>query len=250
MNFMLTILSVCTSFEEFKVRHQVTGGIETNCYLIYGIKSKEAALIDVGGSIDSLISYIKSNNLELKYLLCTHGHFDHVIGIPYVKELFPKAKIVLHKSDYVDMFTQKKWAENNLGPDFIDYLMSDPERRKIYDFDVSSFGEPDIFVEDNQILPLGNSNIKVYHTPGHSPGSVCYQIKNILFSGDLIFYRSVGRTDVQNGSRDDIIRSIRRIYDFFPDNIIVYPGHDEFTDLDSEKKANKYVSQKGGEWVQ
>ncbi len=233
----------------YKIIHQVTGGIETNCYLLHGTRSKVAALVDVAGSIDSLISYIKSNNLNLKYLLCTHGHLDHVIGIPEVKKIFPNAKIVLHKADYSDMFAIKEWSEKKLGPEFRNYLLSDPERRKIYDFDVNSLGEPDIYVEDRQLLPFGDSTINVFHTPGHSPGSVCYQIENILFSGDLIFYRSVGRTDVMNGSRTDLIRSVKRIYDLFQDNMMVYPGHGEFTDLDSEKKENKYVALHGGEWV-
>ncbi len=248
---MIIVIIVCTCLllsialtasDKYKIIHQVTGGVETNCYLLYDIKSKEAALIDIGGSIDSLISVIKSNNLDLKYLLCTHGHTDHVLGIPEVKKLYPNAKIVLSKSDYIDLFAVKEWADKNLGPEFQNYMRSNPAMRKIYYFDANSLGEPDIYTEDILFLPFGDSEINVFHTPGHSPGSVCYQIENIIFSGDLIFCRRAGRTDFMNGSRAELVKSFKKIYDLFQDNMIVYPGHDKFTDLDSEKKENKSVS--------
>ena len=140
------------------------------------------------------------------------------------------------------MFTQKEWAIKNLGQDFIDYLLSDPERRKIFDFDLDSFGKPEIFIKDNQIFMLGYSEIEAIHSPGHSPGSVCFHIDNILFSGDVLFYRTVGRVDSQNGSREDQIQSVRRLYKIIPDETKVYPGHGQSTDIGSEKKENKKIT--------
>ena len=236
------LLINCSSSEDFKVLHQVTGGIDTNCYLLYSTKTKEAALFDVGGSIDSLLIFIKENQLDLKYFFFTHGHFDHLIGLPEIKDQFPEAKVCIHKLDYDDMFTQKEWAINNLGQDFIDYLLSDPERRKIYDFELDSFGKPEIFIQDGQIFKLGNSEIKAIHSPGHSPGGVCFHIENLLFSGDVLFYRTVGRVDVQNGSREDQIKSVKRLYEIFPDETQVYPGHGQFTDIGSEKKGNEKIT--------
>jgi len=232
----------CSSHEEFKVIHQVTGGIETNCYLLYGTKSKEAALFDVAGPIDSLLNFINENELEIKYFFITHGHYDHAIGLPDIKDIFPGAKVCMHKLDYDDMFTQKQWAIDNLGEDFINYLISDPERKKIYDFEMDSFSEPDVFIKDGQVFELGYSEIKAIHSPGHSPGGVCFYIDNKLFSGDVLFYRSVGRVDVQNSSRDDQIKSVKRLYKIFPDETLVYPGHGEFTDIGSEKRENEYIS--------
>ena len=251
--FTLTIifvfLSQCTQTEELIIEHQVTGGIQTNCYLIYGEKSKEAALIDVGGIVDSLLLIIKEKDLNLKYVICTHGHFDHLIGVPAIKDLYPKAKIVIHEDDYKDIFTQKEWAEKNFGPGFIEWLKSDSERKKIYDFDVNLFGKPDIFIKHKQELDLGYLTLKVIHSPGHSPGSVCFYADSSLFSGDVLFYRTVGRTDVQNSSREDQIKSVRNLYQILPEYTKVFPGHGQFTDIGSEKRENKRIKENGGEWL-
>lgn len=240
--FSVIVATGCSSSEDFIVLHQVTGGIETNCYLLYGSKSKEAALIDVAGPVDSLVDIIHAEALDLKYFLFTHGHFDHVVGLPEIRDQFPEAKICIHETDYKDMFSQKEWATNNLGQEFIDYLLSDPERKKIYEFNMDSFGTPDIFVRDNQLLRFGSSHLKVIHSPGHSPGSVCFQIKDILFSGDVLFYRTVGRVDVQNSSREDQINSVQKLYEILPDNTKVYPGHGDFTDIGSEKRENSKIT--------
>ena len=246
---IFSLLSQCTQTEELIIEHQVSGGIQTNCYLIYGEYSKEAALIDVGGKIDSLISLIKEKKLKLRYLICTHGHFDHIIGIPAIKEIYPQAKIVMHEADYKDIFTQKAWAENNLGSEFIDWLKADPNRKKIFDFDVNSFGKPDILIQDNQELNLGLLTLRAIHSPGHSPGSVCFYSDSSLFSGDVLFYRTVGRTDVQNSSRKDQIKSVKNLYKILPEYTKVYPGHGQFTDIGSEKRENKRITENGGEWL-
>jgi len=251
--FLIVFISVfilfsCSSSEDFIVLHQVTGGIQTNSYLLYGSKTKDAALFDVGGPIDTLLNFIEENNLNLRYFFFTHGHSDHIIGLPDVRDQFPEAKVCIHKSDYDDIFTVKEWAINNMGQGFIDYLLSDPERRKIYDFEEESFGKPDIFITDNQVFKFGSSEIIAIHSPGHSPGSICFYINGRLFSGDVLFYRSVGRTDVQHSSREDQIKSVRRLYALFPDETKVYPGHGQFTEIGAEKEHNKYVTVDGGEW--
>jgi len=240
--FMVFLLLSCARTEDFKVLHQVTGGMETNCYLIYGVKSREAALIDPGGPVDTLITFIKENALDLKYIFITHGHIDHVLGIPAIKTLFPKVKMCMHKDEYRDLFTQKQWAIDNYGEGFIDELKSNPETKKFLDFDMHSLGVPDIFVEDNQIVKLGMLEIHVIHSPGHSPGGICYYTGNILFSGDVLFYRTVGRTDSQNGSTEDLIKSVRKLYELFPDSTIVYPGHFQPTDIGTEKTGNERIT--------
>ena len=232
----------CTRTEEFKVLQEVIGGIDTNCYLIYGITSKEAAIIDPGGRVDTLISYISENALDLKYIFITHGHIDHVYGIPVMKKLFPGVKMCMHEEDYNDLFTQKDWAIENYGSEFVDLLKSNPETSKFLDFDMHSIGVPDIFVKDNQTFQLGSIEIKAMHTPGHSPGGICYYAGNILFSGDVLFYRTVGRTDTQHGSTEDQIHSVRKLYKTFPDSTIVYPGHYQATDIGSEKSENKKIT--------
>ena len=246
LGFFLIFLILCSQTENLVIEHQVTGPVDVNCYLIYGTKTKEAALIDVAGPIDTLLTYIKDNKLKLKYFFFTHGHFDHVMGLPNIRDQFPDAKVCIHKDDYSDMLVQLDWVLNNMSQEFIDNLKTDPKLGKLLEFDATTFGKPDIFIEDNQIFKLGYSKIKSIHSPGHSPGSVCFHVGNFLFSGDVLFYRSVGRTDVQNSSREDQIISVRRLYSLFPDETKVYPGHGQFTDIGSEKRQNNYITVDGG----
>jgi glyoxylase-like metal-dependent hydrolase (beta-lactamase superfamily II) len=239
---LFAIIFSCSTVEpELKILHQVTGPIETNCYLIFDCETREAALVDVGGPIDTLIEYIEQQELDLKYFLCTHNHPDHVIGVPDIRDRFPEAKTVMHKLDYDDLLVQKEYVLENADDEFIEWLNSDPELRKFLEFDPATFGEPDIFIEEGQVLPLGSFSIKAIHSPGHSPGSVCYLVDGKLLSGDVLFYRSVGRIDTQNGSRPDQIKSVQRLYEILPDSTPVYPGHGQFTDIASEKTENKRI---------
>ena len=108
------ILSCATSRPELKIVHQATGPIETNCYLIYDTKTMEAALVDAGDIIDTLVDYIKQHQLDLKYILCTHGHIDHLYYVPSILDNFPEAKTVIHKLDYDDLWTQGEWIQANM----------------------------------------------------------------------------------------------------------------------------------------
>jgi hydroxyacylglutathione hydrolase len=241
--FVLSLQFGCTTAtENFKVMHQVTGPIKTNCYLIYGVTSKEAAIIDPGWQVDTLVTFIQENGLDLRYIFITHGHIDHFYYVPEIKELFPQAQLCMHKDDYRDIFTAWDWVAENYGPEWIEEAISNPDTRAYVEFDMDLIGIPDIFVEDSQTFKLGHLEISAIHTPGHSPGGMCYYTGNVLFTGDVLFYRTVGRTDTQNGSLDDQITSVRKLYTLFPDSTIVYPGHMQFTDIGSEKKENRRMS--------
>jgi glyoxylase-like metal-dependent hydrolase (beta-lactamase superfamily II) len=240
--FLFAIILSCTTIEpELKIIHQVTGPIETNCYLIYDSQTREAALVDVGGPIDTLIEFIEQHDLNLKYFLCTHGHPDHFIQVPELRDRFPGAKTVLHKLDYDDLFIAKEWLMENLDEEDIEWFRSDPERQRLLEFDPTSLGEPDILIEEGQELPLGNFIMRAIHSPGHSPGCVCYIVDGKLFSGDVLFYRTVGRTDILHSSREDQIKSVQRLYKMLPDSTPVYPGHGQFTDIGSEKTENSRI---------
>jgi glyoxylase-like metal-dependent hydrolase (beta-lactamase superfamily II) len=240
--FLSYIILSCSTVEpELKIMHQVTGPIETNCYLIFDNQTMVAALVDVGDKIDTLVDYIEQHQLDVKYILCTHGHIDHVYNVPYILDKFPEAKTVIHKLDYDDLWTQGEWVQANMDAETLEWMRSNPEINKFFDWDPSTFGEPDILIENGQVLPLGNFSIKVIHSPGHSPGSVCYLVDGKLFSGDVLFYRTVGRTDVQNSSREDQIKSVQRLYEILPDSTLVYPGHMQFTDILSEKTENSRI---------
>lgn len=222
------------------VEREVTP-IGTNAYLLYDPVSSEAALFDVAGPIDTLESIIREHKLRLKYIIFTHGHFDHVMGLPAIRDRYREAQVVIHKDDFEDMQTQLDWVLNNMSQNIINSIRNDPETAKMLEFDAKSFGKPDILISTDRVLQLGSKEIKTIHSPGHSRGSVCYYVDGILFSGDVLFYRSVGRTDVQNSSLKDQISSVRRLYEL-PGKTIVYPGHGPPTDIGSERTENRRIS--------
>lgn len=193
-------------------------------------------------AIDSLVGIIMQNNLDLKYLFCTHGHGDHVVGLPELMAKYPDAELCIHKQDYEDLFIVKEWAIGYFGQDTIDqWCQEEPEFKKIVEFDANSLNKPDIFLEDNMTYQLGEFRIKTIHSPGHSPGSICFYVNNMLFSGDVLFHRRVGRTDVLHSSREDMVLTVQNLYKTLPEATIVYPAHGKFTDIGSEKIENEEI---------
>jgi len=243
--FVITaiLLADCTAPKGINVIHQtLPPPIETNCYLLYDEKSGEAALVDVGGPIDTLTSFIENKDLRLKYIFITHCHPDHVYGLPAVKKLFPDAKICISGTDYEDSKLFSQW-EKKLSPDEVAEIKKLPGAVRIMSFDISSVCTPDVFLEDNQTYKVGDIEIRTIFSPGHSRGSVSYCAENVLFSGDVLFYRNVGRTDLEGMSWESLVRSVRKLYSLLPDETIVYPGHGQFTTIGSEKKYNAKISE-------
>lgn len=235
------LLISCTKSSDLVVLHQVTGPIDTNCYLLYDAQTKEAALIDIGGPIDSLMAHIQENDLDLKYIFATHVHMDHVEGVPQIQEQFPDTLVCYNKKDCEDFLIMPEWIKEHL-PETYAEMMKVPEIKKWEEYDLSIFVKSDIYLEDNQTYTLGNLEIRTFLSPGHSAGSICYHVGDVLFSGDVLFYRRVGRTDLLGGSKKNIVKSVRRLYSELPDTTKVYPGHGEFTDIGTEKMENEEVS--------
>lgn len=194
-------------------------------YLVYDEVSKEGALVDCTCSIDEIASIVKKENINLKYILITHGHFDHVYCISEAKEAFKTAQILIHKEDMFlldQIETQCQMAEiEEIKIPCIDGLLGDKTHN----------------------LKLGNNEIKVIHTSGHSKGGVCYLINDILFSGDTLFQGSIGRYDLWGGSLNEIEKSIKEKLFTLNENITVYPGHGDKTTIGYEKKYNPYFGE-------
>lgn len=197
------------------------GMIGTNAYLLIDEESKEAALIDLGGDFQAIGDELEKYNAKLKFILNTHGHFDHILGEREAQNIID-VPVYVHEND--------KFLVENL-----------PKQLERFGFE-SNFESPKnikTFTEDD-IFKLGNTEIKVIHTPGHTPGSVSFLAGKNLFSGDTLFYTSVGRTDFEGGSFEQLSDSITKKLFKLDDDTDVYPGHDTKTTIGYEKKYNCY----------
>ena len=207
-----------------KIQKAPVAPIGANCYIVS--EADEAFIIDPGGDAGKIIRAAK--NFDVRYILLTHAHFDHIGGLNEIKEAFPEAETAVHK-------LEKEWlysAELNLSENF--------------GFDSVYEKNVDIELEDGMTLDFAGTKIKILHTPGHTPGSTCFYIENsgksVLFSGDTLFRSSIGRTDFPGGSGRKIIESIKTKLLVLPDETVVYPGHDENTSIALEKKLNPFLN--------
>jgi len=202
------------------LKHFTAGELETNNYLVICEETREAALIDAGGNYEKTVRLLKENNANLKYILHTHGHFDHVQGDWELQKNFD-VKILIHKDD--------ESLAKSLKQQLMMFGMKSAESPKI-----------DGFLEDNQIIEVGKLKLKVIHTPGHTQGGVCFLVDKSLFSGDTLFADSVGRTDLPGGSYEALGNSIKNKLFTLDEDIIVYSGHGSSTTIGYEKQNNPY----------
>ena len=200
------------------IKTYIEGTIENNNYLIIDEQTKEAALIDCSAVSEQIELDIKRNNATLKYILLTHGHFDHIAGI----EPTNTAEVLMHESDM-------GWV-NNVNTYLPMVGLPGMEIPKI-----------DKFINDGDIIKLGELEIKVIYTPGHTQGGVCFYVDGNLFSGDTIFRESVGRCDLEGGDFDQIVESIESKIFTLPPETIIYPGHGRKTTVEWEKTHNRFL---------
>ncbi len=244
MIFLLLI--GCSAPGNLKIVREVTGPYQTNSYLVYDTKSGEAAIIDPGWKIDTLSGFIKDNGLDIKYILITHGHTDHYYFVPLLKKEFPGARWGMSREDYEKIVKCPDWFAKAYGQEWVDETRKNAEESIYLDFDPISAGVPDFFIQGNQVFRLGKAEIKTISTPGHSPGGICFYTGRYLFSGDELFYRSVGNLDFLTSNTVDFKKSVRELYRSLPDSTIVMPGHGKPTDTGSEKRYNERISLEGG----
>ena len=186
------------------------GQLGANCYIVADEQAKSCAVVDPGGQGKELAQWLQQQGLTPKFVFLTHGHFDHVGGVKQLVEACPGLPVYLHPND------------TKLTPDLCQGLWwSD-------------------FYEDGDTLQMDGIAFRVYHTPGHTPGSVCLKIENHLFSGDTLFAGSCGRTDLPGGNWATILKSLKRLAGIEA-NLWVYPGHGESTNLTAEKQYNPYM---------
>lgn len=202
-----------------KIKQFIAGKLENNMYLVSDEETKKAVLIDATEDTPELIEYAKEYDVE--YVLLTHGHFDHILGLTALKQAL-NAQALICSADMV---------------------ISD----NINEF-TNLFGMPDVeppvyekFIKDGDIIKVGNLEIRVIQTPGHTEGGVCYLIEDKLFSGDTLFRGSVGRTDLFGGNFRKLSDSIKNKLFKLDKTIQVFPGHGDMTTIGYEKKYNELV---------
>lgn len=201
-----------------KVISEKFGSMDNNCNLIIDEKTNQSALVDCNEFSQKMIDMI--GDTDLKYILLTHGHFDHIIGVKSVKEKYG-AQVVISKEDE-PMLNSSKLS--------LAAFCNAPQNNV----------DADIIVKDGDEITLGEIKIKVMATPGHTSGSVCYIAENCIFSGDTLFYCSCGRTDFPSGSPEQMMSSLQKLKALDGD-YKVYTGHNNLTTLDFERKNNPYM---------
>ena len=196
-------------------------------YLVVCPHTRETVIIDPAGEEDKLLALIKTEGFKVKYILNTHGHSDHVLGNPKLKEVL-NVPVCMHEADdrfFSDQAVREKSSkELGLPP-------PDPA---------------DIRLKDEDIVEVGTLKVKVIHTPGHTPGSVCYLVDGNLFCGDTLFVGAVGRTDLIGGSLETLLESLEKRLIVLPRETIVWPGHNygdtPTSTMGREMKENPYIT--------
>jgi glyoxylase-like metal-dependent hydrolase (beta-lactamase superfamily II) len=189
------------------IRQIKIGRMKVFSYILGCEKTGIAAVIDPAGNINKIIKESNKFNLKIKFIFNTHYHADHTCGNRKLKKL-TGAQILIHRNDYEELLN-----------------IFDPI--KIFLLKLSISPKPDIIIEDERsMIKVGNINIEIIHTPGHSPGSICFYAENNLFTGDTLFVGDSGRTDLKGGNRKVIGESLRMLMKTLPDDTIVWPGHD------------------------
>ncbi|MBR6531351.1 MAG: MBL fold metallo-hydrolase [Clostridia bacterium] len=200
----------------------VLGPVSANCYIVTDEKTNEAAVIDCGGYTMELEEKLEGKHL--KYIMLTHGHYDHILGVYDLKMSHPDAEIAIHKDEAYKLTDEL--------PSFAHEMMPG----------VQKYVPADIIVGEGDKLTVGEIEFTVMHTPGHSKGGVCYYVEaeKTLFTGDTLFCLTVGRTDFFDSDEVEMEASITRLYNMQGD-FDIYPGHNRATTMEYEKRRNRYM---------
>lgn len=200
----------------------VLGMAHSNCYIIKSPEAQETIVIDPGDQVNTIEKYLKENDLDCKAILLTHGHFDHISAATKLKNL-TDAPIYAHEAEVE--------------------LLLDPELNASAYMGEEISVTPDILLKDKEEIKEAGLSMQVIYTPGHTEGGLCYHLQDygIIFTGDTLFFESVGRTDLPTGNHHKLIESIQGQLMVLSDNIEIYPGHGRPTTIGHERKNNPYL---------
>lgn len=207
---------------QMRVKQCVVGQVQTNCYFVINQETKETLIIDPGAESGKLIGIAEDEKLNPVAILLTHGHFDHAGKAEKLAEHFD-----------IPIYAMEKERETLENPE----LNLSTWTRKMHSY------HADCYLKDGEEFDLAGFHIRALHTPGHTEGGGCYffSYQKVLFAGDTLFAQSVGRTDFPRGSMAELVRAIREKLMVLPDDVTVYPGHNETTTIGTERMYNPYL---------
>ncbi len=187
------------------------GPLRVNCYLVAGSRSPEAVVIDPGDEADAILARAAEAGLQVRAILLTHAHWDHVGAVAEVAEA-TGAPVLLHAADLPLL---EEWSPRPVVPGRL--------------------------LDQGDEIRVGEVVLSVLHTPGHTPGGLCFRAAGRVFTGDTLFAGSVGRWDFPGGSREELLRSLRDRLLPLPDELLVHPGHGPATTIGAERRDNPFL---------
>jgi glyoxylase-like metal-dependent hydrolase (beta-lactamase superfamily II) len=204
----------------------VVGPLQVNCFILADEKTGDAVVIDPGDDAREILKVIADKGFRVRYVVNTHGHFDHVGANKALKEA-TGAELLIHEADAPLMTSA---AEHSLA------------------FGIRSVSSPpaDRYVRHGDVITAGEVALTVLHTPGHSPGGICLQEQGMVFTGDALFAGSIGRTDLPGGSLMTLIHSIKTSLMTLPDDTKVFPGHGPASTIGDERRENPFLNEESG----
>ncbi len=202
------------------VKTVAVGPLEVNCHIIGDEKSGKAMVVDPGGDTEAIMDVITRNNLSVEYIICTHGHFDHIGAVGAVKGR-TGAKMLLH-TDELELYT------------------SAPGQAQYFGLNIEKQPAPDQFVADGDVIKVGDLSFRVMHSPGHSPGGISLYGEGLALTGDTLFAGSIGRTDLPGSDGGLIGKSLGRLATL-PDDTKVLCGHGPSSTIGEEKRHNPFT---------
>ena len=201
-----------------------TGPIMTNCYILGDSETKQAFVVDPGGHVGAIRSALDRHDLECKYIVNTHAHFDHVGGNAELKKA-TSAEILIHAIE-------------------ADLLTSLSQQGQVFGISLEDSPPADRTIDEGDVIELGAIKLEVLHTPGHSPGSISLVVtgEEKILVGDLVFQGSIGRTDLPGGSMQSLVDNVKKKIFKHPDDTKLYPGHGPATTVGVEKRTNPFLT--------
>lgn len=205
----------------FTYKRLTKGLLGSNTYILWETDSRQCAIIDAGNATEAVWEIVTKEQLQVKYIILTHAHYDHIYYYEEYGQQAPKAQTVAHPLDDAMLPSPRLNASEIFGP-------------------ARKFQQVNLQVEDGDCLLLGQEQLHIYHTPGHTPGGICIRADQYLFTGDTLFYDGFGRTDLGAGSIQEMSASIERLYAMNPEWIVL-PGHGIATTIGREARENPYM---------